>query len=330
MNHIAKDWTHKLLIIALAAMTYSGALIPSELPTSLTLASGPFRAAHALNGGVRAELIGMQASDGLTIGWYEHDGPRIVKFDTRSVLRGRSLAGQTAGAGVFSRDGTQIALQLGRPTKDPPLTLGIMNADNSDLREFVNVARPGLMCWSYDTKHVAVVTVSKDTYTANLMVLDLESRLVRDIAPVERITSQCWSPDGKEIVFESGGNVMIQAVDAEKPLPLVVGTAPTWSPDGNWIAYLDEHEQTYYVIHPSGEGKKRLFHSRNGMAGLYWSPDGGIVAYVVGAEAYRMKVRRLADGSEDWVADGVDCCASIQWVTNEKLITQIESGGHSK
>lgn len=330
-----KDWTQIIVVAALAVVPHSGVGTPSERFNSSPPVSELFRTTDAPNSGVLAELARMQANEGLAIAWYEHDGPRIVKFDTRSVLRGRSLVGRIAGAGVFSRDGTQIALQLDRPTEEPPLSLGIMNADNSDLREFLNVARPGLMCWSYDMKHVAVVTVNKDGSTTNLKVLDLESRSVRNIASAERISSQCWSPDGKEIVFESGGNVMIQNVGAEKPRALFVGSGPTWSPDGDWIAYMDKAERSYYIIHPSGEGKKRLFHSRNGMAGLYWSPDGTIVAYVVeggllNAEGYRLNVRRLQDGSEDWVADGVGCCTSIQWVTNERLIAQIEGAASSK
>jgi hypothetical protein len=75
------------------------------------------------------------------------------------------------------------------------------------------------------------------------------------------------------------------------------------------------------------------------MPGLYWSPDSRIVAYVVekggflhlDAEVYLLKVRRLQDGSDDWVNDDdVGCCESIQWVTSKELIRQIQSEPQSR
>ena len=330
MHRIAEAWM--AIVTFLASITTLGTppIGKQFLSTPLTF---EFRIPPEPIGAVRAELIRMQEQDGLTIAWYDPHGPEIVEFDRRVILRGKSLGGQTAGVGTFSRDGTQIALQLGRPTQDPPLVLGIMKTDNSDLREYLNVARPGQMCWSNSMANIATLVVSKDGQAINLKVLDLESKSVRDIAPAGRITAQCWSPDGKGIVFESGGNVMIQNDDALKPRTLALGTGPTWSPDGNWIAYLDEHEHSYYIVHPSGEGKKKLFHNLHGMAGLYWSPDARMVAYVTeerglltpDTEAYRLKVRRLADSSEDWVTDGVDCCTNFQWVTSKALVALIES-----
>jgi dipeptidyl aminopeptidase/acylaminoacyl peptidase len=331
MSRIIKGWM--ILMVLSVGMPYHGGRTANKQFVSSRLTSELFRTTHEAKGGVRAELIRMQAQDGLTIAWYDPHGLEIVKFDKRTVLQGKNVRVQFAGGGTISRDGTQIAFQLRRPTKDPALTLGIMKADNTDLREFLNVVSPGQMCWSNDMAYVAMLTVIKNMPSFSLKVLDLESQSVRDIAPAERITSQCWSPDGKEIVFESGGNVMVQSVEVAKPRALAVGSGPTWSPDGNWIAYLDKHEHSYYVIHPSGEGKKKLFHRRNGMAGLYWSPDARIVAYVVeegflfmDVETYRLRVRRLEDDSDDWVAnEDIGCCENIQWVTSKELLRHIES-----
>jgi WD40-like Beta Propeller Repeat len=287
------------------------------------------------NGSVRSELVRLQAQTGLTIGWYEHDGPEIVKFGKRIVLRGRSLPGQSVGDGTISRDGTQIALQL-HYTAGQISTVGIIQADGSNLREFPNVEMAGPRGWSYDMSQLAMVVLNRQQSRLSVNVLDLDSKSVADIAVLtepDALTTQCWSPDGKEIVYATDGHVTIQNLGESKATTIAVGTDPTWSPDGNWIAYLDEYEHSYYVIRPSGEGKKKLFHNRHLVAGLSWSPDSRIVAYVVeegflfmDVETYRLRVRRLQDDSDDWIANSdLGCCENLQWVTNPRLLEQVKS-----
>jgi hypothetical protein len=335
-NPTTKFWIPLTLVILLVCVPSNGKPpVDGSSDSPRSSSREAVSPAIAEDVGVRAELAEMQSRDGLTIADYGPHGLRIVNFQKRKSFRGNPFPDYRAERGTVSRDGTLVAIALHRPSEVPPSALGIMKADNSDLREFLNVARPGEICWSDDMTHLAMGTVDVTTTTFRLTLLDIEANLVRDLAAhMERLTTQCWSPDGKEIAFESDGNVIVQGVEGGQPRSLGVGKAPTWSPDGTWIAYLDEHEHNFYAIHPSGEGKKKLFHSRDGMAGLYWSPDARIVAYVVekggllhlDAEAYLLKVRRLQDGSEDWINNhNVGCCESIQWVNNKALIARIES-----
>jgi len=221
-----------------------------------------------------------------------------------------------------------------------PFTVGIMrtdNADYADLQKFSSAGYPGVFCWSHNQSRIALDVV-ENTTTLRLSVLDIQTSSVRDLArSVGTLTSQCWSVDDTQIVFEVGGNVVVQGLADSEPRTLAVGKAPTWSPDGGRIAFLDERDRNYYAIQPSGEGKKKLFHERHGMAGLYWSPDGQFVAYVVekagflmDAETYELRVRRLKDGAEDTVVkDDVGCCESIQWVKNKELIARFQSESHT-
>ncbi len=281
---------------------------------------------------VRAELVGLQVRDGLAIASYGPRGLRIVDFKKRKAFVGKSLPNHRAQGGTISNDGSQVAFAL------EPLSLGVMKTDNSDLREFPGVRRPGEMCWSYDMSRIAINTVNISNYSLRLTVLNIATESVRDLASnTGRLTTQCWSPDGEEVVFESEGKVVVQNVENGERRTLGVGTSPTWSRDGNWIAFLDEQDYSYYVIHPSGEGKKMLFHHGRAIRGLYWSPDSRIVAYTVetggflSLETYKLNVRRLGDGSEDWVDDGdLGCCESLQWITNKALLSQIESNGTSE
>jgi dipeptidyl aminopeptidase/acylaminoacyl peptidase len=283
---------------------------------------------------VRSELVELQARDGLAIAEYDSHGLRIVDFEKRKAILGKPFPDYRAQGGTVSSDGSRIAFTLKSLTQSPPWVLGIMRTDNSDLREITSVRNPVEMCWSRDMARIAMGAVDTKSKTLQLTVVTFATESAKELSSnMGRLTTQCWSPDGKEVVFESADNVVIENVDGGNQRALAVGKAPTWSPDGNWIAFFDKRDRSYYAIHPSGEGKKKLFHQRAAVAGLYWSPDSRIVAYVVeigglvSLEAYKLYVRRLEDGSEDWVEDAdLGCCGDLQWINNKGLLTQLESG----
>jgi hypothetical protein len=288
----------------------------------------------ATDGDVRAELVGLQMKDGLTIASYGPAGLRIVDFKKRKAFVGKPFPNHRAARGTLSNDGSQIAFGLNsglRPTSR--LILGVMKTDNSDLREFPSARNALRMCWSNDMSQIAMGTVNTTNSTFRLEILTIATESVREAASVIGILStQCWSPDGKQIVFESEDQVTVEDVEDGKRKTIGIGKIPTWSPDGEWIAYFDERDKSYYVVHPSGEGTKKLFHHSRAIEGLYWSPDSRIVAYTVemggflSLEGYKLNVRRLEDGSEDWVDDSdLGCCEPLQWVTNKALLSQIES-----
>jgi len=139
------------------------------------------------------------------------------------------------------------------------------------------------------------------------------------------LSAQCWSADDKRIVFEFFESVRVYDIELGKWMALVRGRQPSWSPDGNWIAFLDG--DTYFTIRPSGEGRKALFKKERAVSGLCWSPDGKFVAYVsrtkflespwlvLDVGFVRLRIRRLEDDSEDWVAGFSEIhVPSFQWV----------------
>ena len=176
---------------------------------------------------------------------------------------------------------------------------------------------------------------------AKLQILDLTTKNMQTFGPQTaeqylHLTSQCWAPNGKELVFEANGSVQVYEIETNHSRILAAGTEATWSPDGTWIAYRDEQHSDYYVIHPSGDGRKKLFHKGRAVSALYWSPDGRFVAYVhqdffaLDVEFYHLMVRRLEDNSETWVADGVACCIGYQWVRNPELLKRAEAAAKAK
>ena len=126
-------------------------------------------------------------------------------------------------------------------------------------------------------------------------------RAVRDSSPA-------WSPDGTKIAFVSkrGGpdpdrhdDSNIYVVDAKagaepKPLTTYSGTdtgRPSWSPDGQWIAYYqgDETKYSAYAINkvtitPAAGGAAKVLTEaldRPASGQLWWSPDGKTLTFAV-------------------------------------------------
>jgi WD40 repeat protein len=327
-----------LLLVCLTFVALLSRPVTSEHLSSTASPSKITSSNAAKDDTVLAELIGLQVRDGLTIASYGPRGLGIVDFKKRKALLGKPFPNHRGFQGTVGNDGVQVAFALRSLSLSSPLTLGVMKTDNSDLREFPSVRNPGEMCWSNDMSRIAMGTVNTRNSALRLTVLNIATESVRELSSdIGRLTAQCWSPDGKEIVFESEGKVIVQNVEDGERKTLGVGRAPTWSGDGNWIAFFDEHDHNYYVVRRSGEGKKKLFHHGRAVAGLYWSPDSRIVAYVieigglVSLESYKLEVRRLEDGSEDWVEDAdLGCCESLQWITNRALLSQLRSEDSSE
>jgi len=291
------------------------------------MVAGPAQASDS----VLSDVINLQRDESLTIAWYDHV-LSAVSFNQRSTIKSVKLPFLMPSLpGAVSRDGMQVAGNV--PGRSGRLILGIVRFDGSDPRNYEGIV-PVDFCWSHDNRSIALTNAQGPT--ANIEVVNVSTNATQIIqANVEKrwhFTSQCWSPDDRQIVFENGGSTQIYDSTSDKIRDLVKGTKPTWSSDGEWIAFLDH--DTYYAIRPTGGDKRKLFHKKNVTSGLYWSPDSRIAAYVslAGvleggiAETYRLRFRRLKDNSEDSVA-GVSCCVNFQWVKNPELLKQVETAG---
>jgi dipeptidyl aminopeptidase/acylaminoacyl peptidase len=132
---------------------------------------------------------------------------------------------------------------------------------------------------------------------------------VDDLAGIKTIGSPAISPCGSTILYTLGtmnlkenrtDNDIHTVSPGEEPRKLTeTGKAghPTWSPDGEWIAYTEGEDKTtgIWVMTGDGEHKRKLttYEVSNASLGIgvvgntiKWSPDGSKLAYLATLEPY--------------------------------------------
>src|SRR3984957_9599789 len=238
---------------------------------------------------VRQELTRRQAQTGLTFAW--------IDINTLSVFHATGSAIASGVRAIWFKEQAIISLEDSLEAFRPDgFSFGIIPRLAADD-----------MCWSHDQSKLAATLLLP---YGRLGIFDLGSKATLTIEPqvemIPHVTSQCWSPDDKQIAYETDGSVKLFEIGNASIRVLAKGTDVTWSPDGDWIAFRDG--ATYYAIHPDGQGRKRLFHCRGAASALYWAPDSRIVLDVIvlgfrkpgpGVEANQLRGWRLADGAYD-------------------------------
>jgi dipeptidyl aminopeptidase/acylaminoacyl peptidase len=133
-----------------------------------------------------------------------------------------------------------------------------------------------------------------------------EVRRLMSVAPprlhdgFRRQTTVDWSPDGKSLVFNDEGAVLLVDQQTGRWRKIADGSAPLWSPSGDWISYITPDREAALLNVSSGESK-RINPGKKTSTPLEWSPDSKYLLILEGEGSHVpygcLWVYRISDGA---------------------------------
>jgi serine/threonine protein kinase len=235
----------------------------------------------------------------------------------------------------WSPDGSEIAFTSNRAGG---YDLWAMNADGSGQRAVVTTgAWDDYPRWAPDGVRLALATTAKTQGVDNseIFVRQANGQLARRTSSTAEDQWPDWSPDGR-IVYTQGKKgdnawdiYIVDGDGASNSLWLGGPTCdvkPTWSPDGEWIAFVrntadtngngkidEEDAGDVWVGRASGGGLQRL---TTGVWAITpaWSPDGRWIAYARVLDSNSDGHSGPDDASDIWAVplDGGDAVPLVQ------------------
>jgi Tol biopolymer transport system component len=225
--------------------------------------SGPVIAAAAdVSEGENTGLGAFSVAAGGTLAhWPEGNAAREIFWMSRSGSRqGVVVPGDNIADFALSWDQRRVALTRVQTERGFESDVWVQALDGGKPTRFTFGPRPGWMSatWSPQGDQIAYVTADQ----AGLSGYELYRKPLNMSAAVKLLRSDetiwlwDWSPDGKTLVYASGGELWLLPVEGEqKPVLLAKTTAEDqyaqFSPDGKWLAYSSgPRDQTEVFLQP--------------------------------------------------------------------------------
>jgi WD40-like Beta Propeller Repeat/Lysyl oxidase len=144
------------------------------------------------------------------------------------------------------------------------------------VRRFRRGADPA---WSADGRRLAFVAPGAGG-AGDVFVVDADGRHKGRITRTDRVAeaSPSWSPDGRHLVVERRGRIVVLRADGGGERRLGAGLQPTWSPGGRRIAFSDGGN--LHLVSAKGGRARPVTSAAGAQTDPAWAPDGRRLAYV--------------------------------------------------
>jgi len=164
-----------------------------------------------------------------------------------------------------------IAIAARARADEPPWAIFVMKVDGSQVRKIAQAeghADHTSPRWSHDDKQVVFDASGGQR---EFFVVNSDGTGLRQLGIDGRAD---WSPDDKQLGFETGSEIHVQNLDGQGREKIARGFCVRWSPDGSQLAVNDRH-QLIVVDLTSGEERQLFDEPFESIFGGYnWSPDG--------------------------------------------------------
>lgn len=145
-------------------------------------------------------------------------------------------------------------------------------------------APDGFAEWSPDGTRLAFTSRRVPNERVGLFIYDLATEAVtQEIVPPMPggVVDWSWSSDGASILYASSSDgiatdIRIRNLSTGGDRSVVAGFSPAWSPDNEWIAYIDLDFFTLHALHLPTNTQVTLTEPQDDILGVLnpvWSPD---------------------------------------------------------